>query len=299
MSESGELPMRFLGIWDDQHPSLDAAKVVILPISYEATVSYGGGTGRGAMEIIGASRHLELYDEETNREVWKIGIHTHTELSAESTPEKMHEVILNRARQLVAPGRILVSIGGDHSISGPLIRAHSEKFSNISVLQIDAHCDLRDSYDGTKLSHASVMRRVSEDMKIPIVQCGIRSVSYSEAKIIPELPVKVFYARDIVGRTDWWEQAVDALHENVYLSIDIDGFDPSLVPETGTPEPGGLGWYEVLGLIRTVARKRKLVGIDLVEYAPGEVAGPGAFIGAKLLYKCLAYLFRGKLEPVI
>ena len=182
-------------------------------------------------------------------------------------------------------------IGGEHSVSAPVIRAHAEKYPNRSVLQIDAHADLRDTYDGTPHSHASIMARVVTDLRIPAVQVGIRSISVDEARVIDELPTRIFWAKDIVGRNDWWDDAVDGLSENVYLTIDIDGLDPSLVSATGTPEPGGLGWYETIGLIRTLARKRKVVGMDLTEYSYVEGHNASAFLCAKLIYKTLAFVF--------
>jgi len=183
-------------------------------------------------------------------------------------------------------------LGAEHSVSAPLIRAHAEKYHNLSVLQIDAHADLRDTYDGTPHSHASIMARVVKDMRIPSVQVGIRSISAEEARSLDEdLPTRIYWAKDVVGRTDWIDEAVDSLTENVYLTIDIDGLDPSLVPTTGTPEPGGLGWYETLTLIRKLAEKKRVVGMDLVEFSKTDNSDAPAFLCSKLIYKSLAYIF--------
>jgi len=171
-----------------------------------------------------------------------------------------------------------------------VVRAFGAKYPRLSVLQIDAHADLRDSYEGTKLSHAAAMRRVLE--VCPAVQVGIRSLSSEEARAIPSLPTRIFWAKDIAGRTDWVDSAVDALTEDVYLTIDIDGLDPSLVPSTGTPEPGGLMWYEVLALLRAVARKRRVVGMDLVELCKSPIGNGPSFLAAKLIYKTLGYIFK-------
>src|SRR2546423_2120485 len=298
MSESQSLPMNFGGIAEAELSSFDKARVLIWPISYEGTVSYGGGTGQGAAAIINASRNMELYDEETDAEVYKLGIHTLEESPALDPPERMMNSLHNRAKELVSSGKFVTMIGGEHSISAPVIRAHAENYSNISILQIDAHADLRDTYDGTPHSHASIMARVVKDMQIPAVQVGIRSISVDEARAIDELPTRIFWARDIVGRDDWWDDAVDSLTENVYLTIDIDGLDPSLVSQTGTPEPGGLGWYETLGLIRTLARSRRVVGMDLTEYSYVEGFSASAFLCAKLIYKSLAYIFEAETERV-
>ncbi|HKS27124.1 MAG TPA: agmatinase [Pyrinomonadaceae bacterium] len=298
MSESENLPMNFGGIAEDEFSSFEGARVVVWPVSYEGTVSYGTGTGRGAETIIDASRNMELYDEETDAEVYKLGIHTVAETPSVEPPEAMMKSLYERARELVSTGKFVAMIGGEHSVSAPVIRAHAERYENLSVLQIDAHADLRDTYDGTPHSHASIMARVVKDMKIPSVQCGIRSISAEEARTLDEYPTRIFWAKDIVGRTDWWDEAVDGLTENVYLTVDIDGLDPSLVAQTGTPEPGGLGWYETIGLIRTLARKRRVVGMDLTEYSYVEGQTASAFLCAKLIYKSLAFIFESQTERV-
>jgi agmatinase len=298
MSESENLPMNFGGIAEEEFSSFERARVLVWPVSYEGTVSYGTGTGRGAETIIDASRNMELYEEETDSEVYKLGIHTVAETPSVEPPEAMMKSLYERARELVATGKFVAMIGGEHSVSAPVIRAHAERYENLSVLQIDAHADLRDTYDGTPHSHASIMARVVKDMKIPSVQCGIRSISAEEARSLDQYPTRIFWAKDIVGRTDWWDAAVDGLTENVYLTVDIDGLDPSLVAQTGTPEPGGLGWYETIGLIRTLARRRRIVGMDLTEYSYVEGQTASAFLCAKLIYKSLAFIFESETERV-
>jgi agmatinase len=298
MSESANLPMNFGGIAEEEFSSFEQSRVLVWPISYEGTVSYGTGTGRGAEAIIDASRNMELYDEETDAEVYKLGIHTLEESPSVEPPARMMESLLERGRELIATGKFLTMIGGEHSVTAPVIRAHAERYDNLSVLQIDAHADLRDEYDGTPHSHASIMARVTRDLRLPSVQCGIRSISAEEARSLDELPTRIFWAKDIVGRSDWWDAAVDGLTENVYLTIDIDGLDPSLVAQTGTPEPGGLGWYETIGLIRTLARKRRVVGMDLTEYSYVEGFEASAFLCAKLIYKSLAFIFESETSRV-
>lgn len=293
MSESATLPMNFGGIDDEEFSSFDAAQILVLPIAYEGTVSFGTGTGAGAMAIVDASRNMELYEEETDAEVYKLGIHTLEEFQPQKTPEAMMDSLYERSKEILKTDKFLCMLGGEHSVSAPIIRAHAEKYHNLSVLQIDAHADLRDEYDGTKHSHASIMARVVKDLRIPSVQVGIRSISADEARAIETgLPTKIFWAKDIVGRTDWIDEAIDGLTENVYLTIDIDGLDPSLVPTTGTPEPGGLGWYETLALIRKLAKKKRVVGMDLVEFSKAENSDAPAFLCAKLVYKSLAYIFQ-------
>ena len=298
MSESANLPMNFGGIEESEFSGYEGARVLIFPVAYEGTVSYGAGTGAGARAIIDASRNMELYEEETDAEVYKIGIHTLEEFAACESPEAMMNGLYERAKELLKEEKFLCMLGGEHSVSAPVIRAHAEAFHNVSILQIDAHADLRDEYDGTPHSHASIMARSVKDLKIPAVQVGIRSLSAEEARSLGDLPTRVFWAKDIVGRTDWIDSAIDSLTENVYLTIDIDGLDPSLVPTTGTPEPGGLGWYEVLTLIRRLAEKRRVVGMDLVEFAKTENSDAPAFLCAKLVYKTLAYIFKNDTPKV-
>ncbi len=299
MSESANLPMNFGGIAEEEFSSFENSQVLILPVSYEGTVSFGVGTGAGAMAIVDASRNMELYDEETDAEVYKIGIHTLKEFPPQETPEAMMNELYKFTRDLLATEKFLCMLGGEHSVSAPVIRAHAERFHNISILQIDAHADLRDEYDGTPHSHASIMARIVKDLKIPAVQVGIRSISADEARSLNDLPTKIFWAKDIVRRTDWIDDAIDSLTENVYLTIDIDGLDPSLVPTTGTPEPGGLGWYEVLTLLRKLAEKRRVIGMDLVEFSKTENSDAPAFLCAKLIYKSLAYIFKNDTPKVI
>lgn len=291
--------MNFGGIEEERYSGLDTAEIVVWPVSYEGTVSYGTGTEAGAMAIVDASRNMELYEEETDAEVYKLGIHTLPEFTPRPTPAEMMGDLYTETKRLLDLDKFVCMLGGEHSVSAPVIRAHAEKYENISVLQIDAHADLRDAYDGTEHSHASIMARVVKDLRIPAVQVGIRSISAEEAVSLKGgLPTRIFWARDIVGRTDWIDEAVNSLTDNVYLTIDIDGLDPSIVPTTGTPEPGGLGWYETLTLIRKLAENKRVIGMDLVEYSyvPGQDSV--AFLCAKLVYKSLAYFFREQTPKV-
>lgn len=285
--------MNFGGIDEEQYSSFDAARIVVWPVSYEGTVSYGTGTGDGAMAIVEASRNMELYEEETGSEVYKLGIHTLDPFEPRESPEAMMDSLYKETKALLDSEKFICMLGGEHSVSAPVIKAHAERFHDLSVLQIDAHADLRDTYDGTPHSHASIMARVVKDLRIPSVQVGIRSISADEARSLSSgLPTKIFWAKDIVGRTDWIDAAVDSLTEKVYLTIDIDGLDPSLVPTTGTPEPGGLGWYETLALIRKLSEKRSVVGMDLVEFSKTDNSDAPAFLCSKLVYKSLAYIFQ-------
>ncbi|HKY04132.1 MAG TPA: agmatinase [Blastocatellia bacterium] len=289
MTESENLPFNFGGIAEPELSSFDDARILVWPVPYEGTVSYGHGAADGPRAIIEASRNMELFDEEIWGSVYRLGIHTLEELEAADPPEAMMDRIERRAEELFDTGKFVVMLGGEHSITGPVLRALGRRVERLSVLQIDAHADLRESYDGTIHSHASIMARAVE--VCPVVQVGIRSISEAEALRLKETPTKIFWAKDVVGRTDWHEEAISHLTENVYLTIDIDGLDPSLVPTTGTPEPGGLGWYDALGIVRAVARSRNVVGMDVTELAPSPGNNSPDFLTAKLVYKSLGYIF--------
>ena len=267
--------------------------VVIFPIPYEFTSSYLPGSRFAPREIIEASRFMELYDEELEKTPADVGIHTLPEAEpiAEG-PRAMIEAVYKRAQTLLSDGKFVVGLGGEHSISYPLIRAHNEVYAELSVLQLDAHADLRDRYYDTPFSHASVMRRVVE--LCPLVQVGIRSLSSEEAKALPKLNTRVFWAKDIVGarKEDWVEEVVESLKDKVYITIDADCFDPGVIPAVSSPEPGGLSWYEVLLLLRKVAERKRIVGFDFVELNPrGESTASSSFTAARLIYKLIGYSF--------
>ncbi len=266
------------------------ARVVILPIPLDRTTSYVPGTRNGPHEILVASSHMELWDEETETDVHSIGIYTMPEM--ELPYSSMNDVVREVRRvtaELVTRGKFPVILGGEHSITGPAVAAVAAKFPGLSVLQLDAHADLRDTYMGTPHNHACAMRRVLEYARC--TQVGIRSLSPEEAAAAPTLPTEIFYDYNMRQHEDWIGRIVDSLGEQVYITIDVDGFDPAIMPATGTPEPGGLSWYEALALLRRVIEARTVVGCDLVELSPipGNVA-PN-FLCAKLVYKILSYRF--------
>jgi len=295
MNQPTDLPFVFGGL-EPHRSGFESASVLIWPVPYERTVSYGLGTREGPEAIIDASRYMELYDEELNGEIAEIGIHTLPAIDADRDPEEMIPALEREAQSLLRAEKFLCMLGGEHSITPPVVRAVHAKYPRLSVLQIDAHADLRESYEGSRFSHASAMRRVVESC--PAVQVGIRSLSIEEARAISSLPTRIFWAKDIVGRTDWIDAAVEALTEDVYLTLDIDGLDPSVVPTTGTPEPGGLLWYDVLALLRSVAARRRIVGMDLVELCKSPISNAPSFLSAKLIYKTLGYIFRAKVPRI-
>jgi agmatinase len=270
--------------------TFDRARVVILPLPLDRTTSYVPGTRNGPHEILVASSHMELWDEETETDVHGIGIYTLPEMEFPfATMDEVMREIRRVASEIVSRDKFLFSLGGEHSITGPLVAAVASKYPGLSVLQIDAHADLRDSFMGTPHNHACAMRRVLQYARA--TQVGIRSLSTEEAAAVPTLPTEVFYDYNMRSHEDWMGRVVDSLGETVYITIDVDGFDPAIMPATGTPEPGGLGWYETLALLRRVIDTRRVVGCDIVELAPmaGNVAP--TFMCAKLLYKILSYRF--------
>jgi agmatinase len=268
----------------------DRARVVILPAPLDRTTSYVPGTRNGPHEILTASTHMELWDEETEVDVHSIGIFTLPEMEFPfATMDEVMQEIRRVANELVVRDKFPVVLGGEHSVTGPVVAAMASRYPGLSVLQLDAHADLRESYMGTPHNHACVMRRVLEYARA--TQVGIRSLSPEEAAAVPTLPTEIFYDFNMRQHEDWIERVVDSLSETVYITIDVDGFDPAIMPATGTPEPGGLTWYEGLTLLRRVIETRRVVGCDIVELSPipGNVA-PN-FLCAKLIYKILSYRF--------
>ncbi len=269
----------------------DKARVVILPVPLDRTTSYVPGTRTGPHEILVASSHMELWEEETQTDVHSIGIVTLPEM--EFPFAGMDEVtaeIRRVAGEIVKRGKFLVILGGEHSITPPVVAAVAARHKGLSVLQIDAHADLRDSFMGTPHNHACAMRRTLE--YAPVTQVGIRSLSSEEAADIPSLKTKVFYDFNMRQDPAWMDRVVDSLGDVVYITIDVDGFDPAIMPSTGTPEPGGLSWHEGLTLLRRVIERREVVGCDIVELCPMPGNAAPNFLCAKLLYKILSYRFR-------
>jgi agmatinase len=272
----------------------DHARVVILPIPLDRTTSYVPGTRNGPHEILVASSHMELWDEETQSDVHSIGIFTLPEMEFPfGTMDEVVREIRRVAAELVNRDKFPFILGGEHSITPAVVGAVAAKYPDLSVLQLDAHADLRDCFMGTPHNHACAMRRTLDFART--TQVGIRSLSPEEAAAAPTLPTQIFYDFNMRENADWIDRVVDTLTEHVYITIDVDGFDPAIMPATGTPEPGGLSWYEALALLRKVIERRTVVGCDLVELSPmpGHVA-PN-FLCAKLIYKILSYRFRHEL----
>lgn len=276
----GDLPEEF--------SALEQAGIVIVPVPYDRTSTWLKGADKGPAAIIEASAHMELYDIETDSEVYKKGIFTAEPVDGPELPEDMIDMVAEQVRKHLENDKFVVVVGGEHSVSLGPVRAHIEKNADITVLQLDAHSDLRDEYEGSRYNHACVMARIME--LCPIVQVGIRSMDSSEKQFLDKN--RVIFARDILSNKKWTEKVLSKLSENVYLTIDLDVFDPSIMPSTGTPEPGGLLWYDVLGLLRAVFENRNVAGFDVVELCPDERNKAPDFLAAKLIYKLMSYKFR-------
>ena len=289
-----ELPRTFMGL-DEQASDFGRARTVILPVPYESTTSYGGGTSRGPDSILEASRYIELYDQELDSEPWESGIATlpSLRLTGAGPEAAMGELREAYDRLLaVASDKLVIALGGEHTISSPPILSWASHLrgERMTVLQFDAHTDLRPEYEGTPFSHAAVMHRVREN--VDIVAVGIRALTRDEARLAKGSDeISVYYADDIHDGDAWMDEVVERLTGNVYITFDVDCFDPSLVPSTGTPEPGGMLWYPVLKLLRKVFDATNVRGIDVVELAPIPGLHAPDFLVAKLIYKMIGYKF--------
>jgi len=278
------------GDFEPQYTRFETAQIVILPVSYDQTSTWVKGADQGPPAILKASRNLEFYDIFTNSEVFRKGIFTDVPAEGFSTPEAMVEHVRRRMLGYFQKNKFPVVLGGEHSVSIGAIQAAAMAFPNLTILQLDAHADLRAEYEGSAFNHACVMARAKECG--PIVQAGIRSMDTCEQSALDRS--RVFFAHEIAADTQqgWIGKLLSLLTENVYLTIDLDVFDPSIMPATGTPEPGGLGWYEVISLIEQLCRSRKLIGMDVVELCPREPFWACDFLAAKLIYQTLSFRFQ-------
>jgi agmatinase len=289
MSAHPEAPMNYGGL-DETSSSFDKARVVILPVPYDRTASYMKGTAKGPEAIVEASRFMELYDDELDCDPYTIGIHTAQAVSGnDDPPEVMTRKVEEATARYLEKGKMPVVIGGEHSVAVGAIKAYHKKHPKLSVIQFDAHGDLRATYEGSEFSHACAMYHFAG--RLPTLQVGIRSISREERDLILARNLMVVPARDFVARPERALELVDRLTDEIYLTIDVDYFDPAIMPATGTPEPGGPGWYDTLAFIRGVCRKKRLVGFDVNELRPlGDDVAPD-FLAAKLIYKIIAYRF--------
>jgi agmatinase len=287
-------PHNFLGL-PQKFSEFESSEFVILPVPYEQTTTFKTGTKEGPQAIIHASKEVETFDEELKLETFKVGIHTLEEMEVTMMgPEKMVEKVYKIAKELVDMNKRVVLLGGEHTVSIGLVKAESEKCENLSVLQLDAHADLRDSYQESKYSHACTMRRIGEIA--PFVGVGIRNLSLEEHRFAQKKKVDLFFAKDLVKEDGWIDRVLSKLSENVYLTIDLDFFDPSIMPSVGTPEPGGLLWYQTLDFLKKVADNKNIVGFDCVELCPIPGLVAPDFLAARLVYKIIGYIVNKERE---
>jgi agmatinase len=278
------LPLNFGGL-EPEHAALEGARAVVLPAPYDFSTTYQSGTRSGPRAILEASRNMELWDEEAGP-TYRAGIHTLPELEPTAEgPGAMADRVERAVGWILDQGKLPVMLGGEHSLTTGAVRAAAARVRGLSVLQLDAHADMRDRYLDSTFSHACVMRRVRE--RCPAVSVGIRSMSEEEREHLDQHPVPMWSVRELRALGGRFEPIVEALTEDVFVTFDLDALDPGILPATGTPEPGGLDWYEAVDLLRAVAQRRRIVGFDVVELAPipGQVASD--FLAARLTYRMI------------
>lgn len=275
----------YAGIPEELH-RYEKAKVVLIPAPYDGTSTWGKGADKGPTAFLNASENMELYDIETQSEPYQIGIHLAEALPDFKSPAEMVEHLQNEVLRHLKMDKFPTIFGGEHSVSIPCIRAFRQHYGQLTVLQIDAHADLRPSYQGTPYNHACAVAEAVNTTKL--LQVGIRSMDISE--VVHMKRENVFFAEEMHRDPNWIEKVVNKCEGNIYITIDLDAFDPSIMPSTGTPEPGGMQWYETLELLKRVCEERNVVGFDIVELCPVESNWGPDFLAAKLYYKILAYL---------
>jgi len=283
------LPQNFGGL-EGEFSSFDRAQIAVLPVPYDFSTSYQGGARWGPRAMIDASRNMELWDEELGA-TYRSGIHTLPELEPTALgPGAMVERVEGAAAWVLERGKLPAMIGGEHSITTGAVRAAKRLYPGLSVLQLDAHADMRDEYLDSPYSHACVMRRVRE--LVPAASVGVRSFSEEEAELLESNPLPIWSTRRFRALRGDWKPILDALTADVFVTFDLDALDPSLLPGTGTPEPGGLDWYEAVDLLAAVAASKRIVGFDIVELAPiaGQVASD--FLAARLAYRMMGLALR-------
>lgn len=276
----------FAGI-EEEYTDKNTSKIFLQSIPYDGTSTWGKGADKGFEAFMDAAENMELYDIETNSEVYLQGIHTLAAAPDFKSPEEMYQYTYHNTQELLKEGKFLTFFGGEHSISIGLIQAHYEHFDNLTILQIDAHADLRPSYEGTAYNHACAVYDASKNCNL--LQVGIRSMDTSEKEHMDY--DKVVFADEINRDNLWIDKVLANLTENVYITFDLDAFDPSIMPATGTPEPGGMHWHETLKFLQRVFQKSNVVGFDIVELAPIPGYKAPQFLAAKLYYKMLSYKF--------
>ena len=276
----------------EQNSKIETSKVVLIPVPYDGTSTWQKGADKGPEAFLNASENMELYDIETDTEVYKNGIYLADAVTEDASPESMVNAVHQITKEYIKKNKFVTLFGGEHSISIGSIRAFNECFNSLTVVQIDAHADLRKEYEGSTCNHACAVYEASQTTNL--IQVGIRSMDAIE-KTVMDLD-KVFFAHEMAQDDYWMENAIDLMTENVFLTIDLDAFDPSIMPSTGTPEPGGMLWYETLEFLNKIFKEKNVVGFDIVELCPNEKEKSSDFLAAKLYYKMLSYKFNNSEE---
>ncbi len=279
--------MKHFGGIDPEYTGFDGAAVLLQSIPYDGTSTWGKGADKAFPAFLDACDNMELYDIETNSEVYKKGVHILPELTESSNPKKVFETVYKSTQALLKTNKFLTFFGGEHSVSIGIIKAFYESIPNLTILQIDAHADLRPEYLGTPYNHACALYDASQNSHL--IQVGIRSMDIEENQFLNR--DNCYFAHNIHGKTDWMEESIQKMNNKVYITFDLDALDPSIMPATGTPEPGGLDWYTTLSYLKKVFAEKEVVGFDLVELAPIENFKAPEFLVAKLYYKMLSYKF--------
>lgn len=267
---------------------IESAKIVLIPVCYDGTSTWQKGADKGPSAFLEASENMELYDIETNSEVYKKGIYLSDSISDFDSPNEMIDTVYKITKKYISKNKFVTIFGGEHSISIATVKAFNDSFDDLSVLHIDAHADLRQVYEGTKYNHACAMYEANQNTNL--VQVGIRSMDVEEKNVMNQ--DNVFFAHELASNEYWIDDVIEKLSKNVFISFDLDAFDPSILPSTGTPEPGGLFWYETLDFLRRVFNEKNVVGFDIVELCPNEIDKSSDFLAAKLYYKMLSYKFK-------
>ena len=267
---------------------LETAKIVLIPVPYDGTSTWQKGADKGPNAFLDASENMELYDIETDSEVYQQGVFLANAVTENSSPEAMVEAVHQATKKYIKKNKFVTVFGGEHSVSIGTIRAFNEMFDDITVLHIDAHADLRESYEGTACNHACAVYEASQTTNL--IQVGIRSMDIIEKTVMDE--EKTYFAHEMAVDDSWMDSAIDQMTDNVFITFDLDAFDPSIMPSTGTPEPGGLLYYETLEFLKQVFEEKNVVGFDIVELCPNENEKSSDFLAAKLYYKMLSYKFR-------
>ncbi len=278
---------RFAGI-SDPYATLENAKIILQAIPYDGTSTWGKGADKGFDAFIEASENMELFDIETNYEVYKKGVFIPKPLEGFKTPEQMFQSTYRQTLKWLKSGKFLTFFGGEHSISIGIIKAFYEQFEKLTILHLDAHADLRPNYLGTPYNHACAVHDAS--LNTNLIQVGIRSMDVSEQKFMDKN--KTYFAHTMYNNNDWMAASINQMTENVYITLDLDVLDPSIMPATGTPEPGGMNWYQINNYLQAVFEKKNVIGFDMVELAPIKGLNAPQYLAAKLYYKMLSYKFK-------